>query len=160
MLETRGMITSENQHLLPILLRLKNLLNRPKYFSTWECHFNTLVFCCISIWYLGIFRQDVSGETFFTVFFSNVHWKYLQWFKWRRCPSKCWCGRSCFQWECWGRWSVDQKVEREEVDDVDHPLHRPWWWYIYYDECLSVCLFVTKNDHFLLGVSCNHLNPP
>ena len=27
-------------------------------------------------------------------------------------------------------------------------------------ECLSVCLSVTKNDHFLLGVSCNHLNPP
>ena len=22
------------------------------------------------------------------------------------------------------------------------------------------CLFVTKNDHFLLGVSCNHLNHP
>ena len=31
-------------------------------------------------------------------------------------------------------------------------------WYIYYDE-VSVCLSVTKNDHFLLGVSCNHLNP-
>ena len=26
------------------------------------------------------------------------------------------------------------------------------WW--------SVCLCVTKNDHFLLGVSCDHLNPP
>ena len=25
-------------------------------------------------------------------------------------------------------------------------------------KCLSVCLSVTKNDHFLLGVSCNHLN--
>ena len=25
---------------------------------------------------------------------------------------------------------------------------------------MHVCLFVTKNDHFLLGVSCNHLNPP
>ena len=24
----------------------------------------------------------------------------------------------------------------------------------------SVCVFVTKNEHFLLGVSCNHLNPP
>ena len=24
----------------------------------------------------------------------------------------------------------------------------------------SVCLCVTKNEHFLLGVSCNHLNPP
>ena len=22
------------------------------------------------------------------------------------------------------------------------------WFYIYYDECLSVCLSVTKNDHF------------
>ena len=32
--------------------------------------------------------------------------------------------------------------------------------YIHYDECLFVCVFVTKNDHFLLGVSCNHLNPP
>ena len=31
----------------------------------------------------------------------------------------------------------------------------PSWWYIYYD-----AVFVTKNDHFLLGVSCNHLNPP
>ena len=27
-------------------------------------------------------------------------------------------------------------------------------------KCLSVCLSVTKNDHFLLGVSCNHLNHP
>ena len=27
-------------------------------------------------------------------------------------------------------------------------------------KCLSVCLSVTKNHHFLLGVSCNHLNPP
>ena len=25
---------------------------------------------------------------------------------------------------------------------------------------MHVCLSVTKNDHFLLGVSCNHLNPP
>ena len=25
---------------------------------------------------------------------------------------------------------------------------------------MSVCLCVTKNHHFLLGVSCNHLNPP
>ena len=25
---------------------------------------------------------------------------------------------------------------------------------------MHVCLFVTKNDHFLLGVSCNHLNHP
>ena len=25
---------------------------------------------------------------------------------------------------------------------------------------VSVCLCVTKNDHFLLGVSCNHLNYP
>ena len=25
---------------------------------------------------------------------------------------------------------------------------------------MHVCLFVTKNEHFLLGVSCNHLNPP
>ena len=27
-------------------------------------------------------------------------------------------------------------------------------------KCLSVCVSVTKNDHFLLGVSCNHLQPP
>ena len=27
-------------------------------------------------------------------------------------------------------------------------------------KCLSVCLSVTKNHHFLLGVSCIHLNPP
>ena len=25
---------------------------------------------------------------------------------------------------------------------------------------MHVCLCVTKNEHFLLGVSCNHLNPP
>ena len=25
---------------------------------------------------------------------------------------------------------------------------------------MHVCLCVTKNDHFLLGVSCNHLNHP
>ena len=25
---------------------------------------------------------------------------------------------------------------------------------------MSVYVFVTKNHHFLLGVSCNHLNPP
>ena len=30
---------------------------------------------------------------------------------------------------------------------------------IYYD-AVCVCLSVTKNHHFLLGVSCNHLNPP
>ena len=35
-----------------------------------------------------------------------------------------------------------------------------WWWYIYNGEVLSVCLSVTKNHHFLLGVSCNHLNHP
>ena len=38
-------------------------------------------------------------------------------------------------------------------------LSRWWWWYIYYDE-VSVCLSVTKNEHFLLGVSCDHLNYP
>ena len=27
-------------------------------------------------------------------------------------------------------------------------------------KCLSVCLSVTKNHHFLLGVSCDHLNYP
>ena len=27
-------------------------------------------------------------------------------------------------------------------------------------KCVSVCLSVTKNHHFLLGVSCNHLNHP
>ena len=25
---------------------------------------------------------------------------------------------------------------------------------------MHVCLFVKKNEHFLLEVSCNHLNPP
>ena len=24
-------------------------------------------------------------------------------------------------------------------------------------KCLSVCVVLTKNDHFLLGISCNHL---
>ena len=32
--------------------------------------------------------------------------------------------------------------------------------YIMMSVCLSVCLSVTKNHHFLLGVSCDHLNPP
>ena len=31
--------------------------------------------------------------------------------------------------------------------------------YVYYD-AVFVCVSVTKNDHFLLGVSCNHLNHP
>ena len=34
----------------------------------------------------------------------------------------------------------------DDVDDIYIMMH--------------VCLFVTKNHHFLLGVSCNHLNPP
>ena len=46
-----------------------------------------------------------------------------------------------------------QPFEREDDDDDDNDD------YIYYDE-VSVCLSVTKNHHFLLGVSCNHLNHP
>ena len=41
--------------------------------------------------------------------------------------------------------------DHDDLDDVDK--------YIMV-KCLSVCLSVTKNDHFLLGVSCNHLNHP
>ena len=43
---------------------------------------------------------------------------------------------------------VDVDVDDAAADDDD----------IYI--MMHVCLFVTKNDHFLLGVSCDHLNPP
>ena len=42
---------------------------------------------------------------------------------------------------------VDNDVDHNSEDDDD----------IY---IMMQCLSVTKNDHFLLGVSCNHLNPP
>ena len=38
----------------------------------------------------------------------------------------------------------------DDVDDADHGD-------IY---IMMKCLFVTKNEHFLLGVCCNHLNYP
>ena len=38
---------------------------------------------------------------------------------------------------------------------VESRLPLLWLWYIYYDS-VSVCVSVTKNDHFLLGVFCNH----
>ena len=40
--------------------------------------------------------------------------------------------------------NVDHGDDDDDVDDD-----------IYYDE-VFVCLSVTKNEHFLLGVSCNH----
>ena len=46
----------------------------------------------------------------------------------------------------------DVNDEYEDIDDYDDI-------YIMM-KCLSVCLSVTKNHHFLLGVSCNHLNHP
>ena len=39
----------------------------------------------------------------------------------------------------------DEDVDDEDADDI----------YI-----MMQCLCVTKNEHSLLGVSCNHLNPP
>ena len=42
----------------------------------------------------------------------------------------------------------DEDDDGDEDDDDDDD--------IYYDE-VSVCLFVTKKEHFLLGVACNHL---
>ena len=43
---------------------------------------------------------------------------------------------------------VDESPEEMDCDDAAD---------IY---IMMQCLFVTKNEHFLLGVSCNHLNPP
>ena len=43
----------------------------------------------------------------------------------------------------------DDDVDDADNDDDDGDI------YI----MMSVCVFVTKNEHFLLGVSCNHLNP-
>ena len=43
-------------------------------------------------------------------------------------------------------------------DDIDDEVLYVFDDYIYI--MMHVCLFVTKNDHFLLGVSCDHLNPP
>ena len=40
----------------------------------------------------------------------------------------------------------DGDSDGDEMDDIYIMMH--------------VCLFVTKNHHFLLGASCNHLNPP
>ena len=47
----------------------------------------------------------------------------------------------------------DDDDNDDEDDDDDDDIYIMM-------KCLSVCLFVTKNEHFLLGVSCNHLNPP
>ena len=44
----------------------------------------------------------------------------------------------------------DNNGDYDDDDDEDDDI------YI----MMHVCLFVTKNDHFLLGVSCNHLNHP
>ena len=46
---------------------------------------------------------------------------------------------------------TDDDDDGDDDDDDDDD--------IYYD-AVCVCLSVTKNHHFLLGVSCNHLNPP
>ena len=44
----------------------------------------------------------------------------------------------------------------EEEPDVDDDAYNDGDIYI----MMSVCLCVTKNHHFLLGVSCDHLNYP
>ena len=43
----------------------------------------------------------------------------------------------------------DEDDDDEEDEDDDDDIY-----------IMMQCLFVTKNHHFLLGVSCNHLNHP
>ena len=47
--------------------------------------------------------------------------------------------------------SDDDAIRKDDDGDDDDD--------IYYDS-VSVYVFVTKNHHFLLGVSCNYLNHP
>ena len=50
---------------------------------------------------------------------------------------------------------LEDGSEGDDVNDVvDDDI------YIMMSVCLSVCLSVTKNHHFLLGVSYDHLNYP
>ena len=44
---------------------------------------------------------------------------------------------------------IDSTTGNDEVVDDDDDIY-----------IMMQCLFVTKNEHFLLGVSCNHLNHP
>ena len=46
-----------------------------------------------------------------------------------------------------------QKGDGDEGEDDDDEEDDDYDIYI----MMQFCLFVTKNDHFLLGVSCNHL---
>ena len=46
--------------------------------------------------------------------------------------------------------------EKEQVEKQNMTPMMMMNIYIYYDE-VSVCLSVTKNEHFLVGVSCYHL---
>ena len=52
----------------------------------------------------------------------------------------------------------DDGGEEEDGYDVDHQIRKN---FVDDDDIyiMMQCLSVTKNDHFLLGVSCNHLNP-
>ena len=59
---------------------------------------------------------------------------------------------------CWAKKPEAALILLEEGADPNI-LALQVWWYIYYD-AVSVCLCVTKNHHFLLGVSCDHLNYP
>ena len=51
-----------------------------------------------------------------------------------------------------GNKTADKEDDADDYDDDDADNAD-----IY---IMMKCLCVTKNDHFLLGVSCNHLNPP
>ena len=70
-----------------------------------------------------------------------------------------WCGYEMSTWNkaikpflaCW-HCKCDDDIDFDDTDDKKDDGD------IYI--MMHVCLFVTKNEHFLLGVSCNHLNPP
>ena len=54
-------------------------------------------------------------------------------------------------------WKLVNAEEEEHVDDDNDVMAMIGDIYIMMSVCLSVC---NENDHFLLGVSCNYLNPP
>ena len=62
----------------------------------------------------------------------------------------------------WSLWSIEDDEEDgggdDDEDDIDFVSDDKDDGDIYI--MMHVCLCVTKNEHFLLGVSCNHLNPP
>ena len=51
---------------------------------------------------------------------------------------------------------ISEKEQVEKQNMTPMMMMMMIYTYIYYDE-VSVCLSVTKNEHFLVGVSCYHL---